>query len=336
MENKVLSVVIPLLNEQDNLLPLYEELQDTVKKLQFFTSYEFVFVDDGSTDRSLQILKQLAIHDSCIKILSFTRNFGHEYATYAGIINATGDAVVLIDADRQDPPALIVEFEKAYRAGFDIVYGYRIKRLNETRLKKITSKAFYPIFSLITGVDLPRNVGDFCMLSKTTIAKIKQLSENTIFMRGLIYWTGLPKKGIPFVRLPRQAGTSKYNYPKLPIFALENIISFSTVPIYLILFSSIFIMILCLLGTITALLMRISGYVVMTGWTSIMICMLFLFAATIFFIGIIGLYVGKIFQEVKRRPLFLIKEKINFEQLTTLSPLETMKDSYEKHSNLPG
>jgi len=313
MEHKYLSVVIPLFNEEANLETVYQELTSILTSLQYFTAYEIVMVNDGSKDDSLSLLRQLARNDPHVKVISFTRNFGHENATYAGILQAKGDAVVLMDADGQDPAELIRKFEKEYLNGYHIVYGQRTKRLNETWVKKLTSKAFYPIFQFLTKVDLPRNVGDFCLMSRKAVECLKQLPEKTIFVRGMIYWSGLAKKAVPFVRRSRGGGKSKYNYTKLTVFALENIISFSTVPIYLIIFFSLIIIALCLMGGVVALGLHLAGLVVMTGWTSLIMCMLLLFAATFFFMGILGLYIGKIFQEVKQRPVFLIDEKINID-----------------------
>ncbi|MFA5075458.1 MAG: glycosyltransferase family 2 protein [Candidatus Babeliales bacterium] len=310
---KKLSVIIPLLNEEGNLEELYKELIEVFKKLKHFDSYEIVAVNDGSTDNSLNILKNLAAKDKNFKIISFIRNFGHESATSAGISNASGDAVVLIDADRQDPPELILEFEKEFLNGFDIVYGQRKKRLKESFLKKITSKAFYPIFKYLTKVDMPRNVGDFCLLSRKAVNIINNLPEQCRFVRGLIYWTGLPKKAVFFVRRSRGAGKTKYNYTKLTIFALENIISFSTTPIYCIIFFSLFAIFGCIIGGVTVLIMKLLGLVIMAGWASLMLCILFFFSLILFFLGILGLYIGKIFQEIKNRPNFLIDEKINFD-----------------------
>ena len=310
--NKLLSIVTPLFNEEENISEHYNELISVLSKLKYFQNYEIIFVNDGSRDNSLKILKELALKDNRIKIISFTRNFGHEQATTAGINNASGDAVILIDADRQDPPELILEFEKEFINGFDIVYGQRKKRLKETWLKKITSKAFYPIFKILTKIDIPRNVGDFCLMSKKAVNIFNQLPEKSRFVRGLIYWSGLPKKSVMFIRRERGAGTTKYNYNKLTIFALENIISFSTAPIYFMIFFSVFTMLLCFIGIFIALILKILGTVAMTGWTSLMIGMLFLFSTMFFFIGIIGLYIGKIFEEIKKRPSYLIYEKINF------------------------
>lgn len=309
---KLLSIVTPLFNEEENILLHYKELSAIVSKFKYFNDYEIIFVNDGSKDNSLNILKKISNNDKKIKIISFTRNFGHEQATTAGINNASGDAVVLIDADLQDPPKLILEFEKEYQNGFDIIYGQRKKRLKETWFKKITSKAFYPIFKMLTKIDMPKDVGDFCLISRKAINIFNKLPEKSRFVRGLIYWSGLPKKAILFIRRKRAAGKTKYNYIKLTIFALENIISFSTAPIYFMIFFSLFTMITCFLGIAAALILKIFDFVLMQGWTSLMIGILFLFSTTFFFLGIIGLYIGKIFEEIKQRPTYLINEKINF------------------------
>ena len=310
---KLISIVSPLFNEEENIEQHYNELCDVIKKLTYFTSYEIIMVNDGSSDNSLNILKNLAKLDNNLKIISFTRNFGHEPASTAGLKFATGEATILIDADLQDPPELILEFEKEYLNGYHIVYGQRKKRLKESFLKKITSKAFYPIFKWITNIDMPKDTGDFCLLSKKAVDIINQLPEKSRFVRGLIYWTGLSKKAVFFIRRSRGGGITKYNYSKLTIFALENIISFSIFPIYFVIFFSLFVITACTIGTITALILKLFGYVVMTGWTSIIISMLFLFSFTFLFLGILGLYIGKIFQETKQRPVFLIDEKINFQ-----------------------
>lgn len=315
--SNLLSVVSPLFNEQENIEQHYNELTAILKNLNFFNSYEIIFVNDGSSDNSLNIIKNLAEKDSHLKIISFTRNFGHEQASSAGIQFAHGDAVVLIDADRQDPPELILNFEKEFINGYDIVYGQRTKRLKESFLKKVTSKAFYPLFKFLTKVDLPRDTGDFCLLSRKAVNIINQLPEKSRFVRGLIYWTGLPKKAVPFIRRSRGGGKTKYNYSKLTIFALENIISFSIVPIHLMIFFSLFTIFLCGAGTVVALLMKFFGYVVMTGWTSLIISVLFLFSVNFLFLGILGLYVAKIFQETKSRPAFLIDETINFNEFNS-------------------
>ena len=313
MKTPLLSVVIPLLNEEENLIPLHQELSVTMLQLQQFKKFEFIFINDGSKDKSLDILKKLAAADEQVKVISFIRNFGHENATYAGIHHAQGDAVVLIDADRQDPADLIIAFEKEYLKGYDIVYGQRSKRLNESWLKKTTSTLFYPLFKKLTGIDMPANTGDFCLLSRKAVTTFKLLSENQIFVRGLIYWSGLKKKAVPFIRRSRGSGTSKYNYTKLTVFALENIISFSTAPMYALIFGSLIVIALCIAGSFVALTMKIFGLVVMTGWTSLMLALLFLFACNFLALGVLGLYISKIFQELKQRPMFVVNELIGIQ-----------------------
>ena len=322
MKNKVLSIVIPMYNEEGNVALLYEELIIYLKALHYFTDYEIIAVNDGSKDNTLQKLFELSSQHSHVKVISFTRNFGHEQATLAGIHHTSGEAVVLIDADRQDPPALILDFEKEYLSGYDIVFGQRAKRLNETWIKKTTSSLFYPAFRYFTAIDLPGNIGDFCLLSRKAVNLIKQMPERAIFVRGLIYWTGLPKKAIPFVRRGREAGVSKYNYKKLTIFALDNIISFSTKPIHFIILFSLLTIFGCFLGAIAAIVLNALGYVKMIGWTSLIIAMLFLFSCMLFCFGIIGLYIGKIFEEIKQRPIYLIDQKINFDSAITRPAIE--------------
>ena len=312
INKNLLSIVVPMFNEEGNVEALYEELLITLQNLKYFTNFEIVTVNDGSQDNTLLIAKKIAARDSRFKIISFSRNFGHEQATYAGIHHAQGEAVALIDADKQNPPELILEFEKEYLNGFHIVYGQKTQREKETIIKKITATAFYYIFKYLTKIDLPPNVGDFCLMSKKAVDYFKKMPERTLFIRGLIYWSGLTKKAIPFVARPRYSGTSKYTYSKLIIFALENIISFSTTPIYAIIFMSFFIIISCFIGAGVALFMRLSGYVAISGWTSLIITLLFISGTILFTLGILGLYIGKIFQEIKQRPIYLINEKVNF------------------------
>lgn len=312
MKQKLLSVIVPMLNEAGNIIPLHNELTHILGRLAIFSTYEIIFVNDGSTDQTLAIAKTLALTDPHIKIISFIRNFGHEQATYAGLCHAQGDAVVLIDADRQDPAELILEFEKEYAAGFHIVYGQRTVRHGESYIKKITSKAFYPVFRLLTRIDLPNNVGDFCMLSRKAVDALLTLPEKTLFIRGMIYWTGLSKKAVPFVRRPRGAGTTKYNYTKLTMFALDNIISFSILPMYLIVLAGFFITTLSLLGVLGAAIMHLLGWTI-TVLTWLFLCLFLIAGALLFCMGFVGLYVGRVMQEVKNRPIFLVDEYVNFE-----------------------
>jgi len=311
VKKRLLSIVIPMYNEEENIEKLYTQVTTVATKLQHFSDYEIIAINDGSTDDTLSNLKKLS-HDSHMKIISFTRNFGHEAATAAGLHHARGDAITIFDADLQDPPELLLQFEKEFHNGYDIIYAQRTKRLNETVFKKLTSKIFYPIFRWLTKLDMPKDIGDCCLLSHRALEAFKKLPERSMFVRGMIYWSGLPKKAVPFVRQKRAAGKTKYNYSRLLAFALDNIISFSTIPIYFIIFISLFTILACVVGVIVALIMKLNGWVIMTGWTSLLISQLFLFSTTLFFLGIIGLYIGKIFEEVKQRPRYVIDTLVNF------------------------
>lgn len=308
---KKVSIVVPIFNEEENIERLHTEISSVAQALEYFSDYEIIAINDGSHDKSLAKLEQIATRDSKLKIISFTRNFGHEAATTAGLFHAQGDATVILDADLQDPPELLHKFEQAFAAGYDIVYAQRTKRLNESFFKKLTSKLFYPIFRWLTKLDMPRDIGDCCLLSKRAVESFKRLPERSLFVRGMIYWSGLPKKAVPFVRQKRAAGKTKYNYLKLSRFAIDNIILFSTTPLYFIVYVSFFTICACVIGTIIALFMKFRGLVIMTGWTSLLISMLFLFSVTLFFLGLIGLYIGKIFEEVKQRPRYVIDKLVN-------------------------
>lgn len=320
MRNKILSIIVPVFNEEENIELLIKELFPVLQKTALFSHYEIILINDGSTDNSWGKIKEASYNSPHIKGISFTRNFGQAYAFLAGMRVCSGDALVFIDADLQDPPELILEFEREWGNGYDIIYGIRTQRLEESFLKKFTSKLFTLFFRSLTNVDLPSNSGEFCLLSRKAINILNSLPEKSIYMRTLIHWPGLSKKGIPFIRQKRNKGITKYNYYKLMILGLEYIISFSITPIYYLIFFSSFLMFMCGLGISTTLFMRFFGKVIMTGWASLMICILFLFSCTFFILGILGLYIGKIFQEVKGRPEFIINERCGFKVQDEASP----------------
>lgn len=320
-------------NEEENIENLYQQVTAVATKFQHFYEYEIIAVNDGSTDKTLHFLKQLS-HDPHLKIISFTRNFGHEAATTAGLYHAQGDAVAIMDADLQNPPEVLLQFESELMKGYEIVYAQRTKRLHESIFKQATSKIFYPIFRWLTKLDIPRDVGDFCMLSKRALNAFKNLPERSMFVRGMIYWSGLPKKSVPFVAQKRAGGKTKYTYWKLTKFAIDNIISFSTTPIYFIVIISLISIIACVVETVIALIMKFNGWVIMSGWTSIIISQLFLFSVTLFFLGIIGLYIGKIFEEIKSRPRYVVEELVNFEQKTNHIPRVQDETSFNRHTDV--
>jgi dolichol-phosphate mannosyltransferase len=294
-----LSIVVPIFNEEENINILHSGLTHVAQKLKHFDDYEIIAVNDGSRDRSLEKLKSIAQEDYHLKIISFTRNFGQEPATVAGVTHATGDAVSILDADLQDPPELLLEFEKVLHDGYDIAYGQRPKRLEETFFKKLTSKIFYRVFRWFTKLDVPKDIGNCCMLSRRATESFKNLSEQSPFIRAMIFWSGLPKKAVIFIRQKRAAGKTKYNYWKLTRYAIDNIILFSTIPLYFLVFFS---------GGISALSILASLIALVLGKFSIMFVVIVLLSVLLCSISLIGLYVGKIFEEIKNRPLYVIGE----------------------------
>jgi|SaaInlStandDraft_4_1057021.scaffolds.fasta_scaffold03834_4 polyisoprenyl-phosphate glycosyltransferase len=309
--NNLLSIVVPIFNEEANIENLYNALCDIAEKLQHFNDFEIIMVNDGSRDRSLEKLRELAQKDIRVKVVSLTRNFGHEAATSTGINFAKGAAVFMLDADLQDPPEMLLEFEKEYVKGFDIVVGQRVGRRGETVVKKIVSKFFYYVFKKVTGVDMP-DVGDFCLLRRKVVDVFKSFPERKRFVRGLIYWPGFSKKTIKFVRQGRAGGFSNYNYFSRIIFALDSIICFSILPMYWMIFLSMFLMTGCVLGIVTVFALYFLGKLITTiGWLLLIITMLSVASGIIFFLGIIGVYIGIMFQEVKQRPISLVDETIN-------------------------
>jgi dolichol-phosphate mannosyltransferase len=234
-----LSVVVPIFNEEENIERLHAAITDVAKKLEWFSEYEIVAVDDGSADRSLQKLRALAARDRCLCIVSFSRNFGQEIATIAGFDAATGDAVAILDADLQDPPELLIKFEQVLANGYDIAYGQRLERLEETFLKKFASRLFHRMFCFLSGIDYPAGVsGGCCMLSRAAVESFRQWKYKLPFTRGMIYWAGHRKKGVPFVRQARAAGKTKYNYKKMIAYSLNGFLSFSTMPLYIMAYAS--------------------------------------------------------------------------------------------------
>jgi len=268
---------------------------------------EVIYVNDGSVDNTREILEVLRENDPRIAMLDLSRNFGKEIAMTAGLDHAAGDAVVIIDADLQDPPELIPEFIKHWREGWDVVYAQRIARDGETALKKITARAFYQIMQRIGRVIIPADTGDFRLLSRRAIISLKQLREQHRFMKGLFSWIGYPQKAVLYRREPRYAGTTKWNYWRLWNFAIEGITSFTTAPLKLCTY----------IGVTTAVGAFIYGLIIIArtiflgnplpGYPSLMVVVLFLGGIQLIALGIMGEYIGRMFDETKKRPLYILQ-----------------------------
>lgn len=308
----LLSIVVPVFNESEVIDAFYERTRKVVNLLDFL-SYEIIFVDDGSKDDSYKKLLNLADLDPQVRIIKFSRNFGHQIAITAGIDFAQGDAVVIIDADLQDPPEVIEKFIEKWKEGYEVVYGIREKREGETILKILTAALFYRILKALVKIDIPVDTGDFRLISKRVVKRVKKLRETDRFVRGLISWVGFKQTGILYTRDKRYAGETKYPYRKMIKFAFDGITSFSTIPLKLASWLGYLASSLAFLYACSVFIQKALGYTVQ-GWATIMVGLLFLGGVQLICLGIIGEYIGRIFNEVKRRPMYVIEQTHNLEK----------------------
>lgn len=306
----VLSVVVPCYNEEPNLDYLFERLTSVLDPLNL--KYEIVCVNDGSRDYTLKYLIDYHKKNPAIKVVNFSRNFGKEIALTAGIDYATGQAVIPIDADLQDPPELIGQLVDKWREGYDVVYATRRSRQGESWLKKMTANAFYRVIQKMTPVTIPQDTGDFRLMDRKVVEALKQLPEMHRFMKGLFAWVGFKQIAIEYDRLPRYKGQTKWNYWKLWNFALEGITSFSSVPLKVWSYLGLILSILAFMyGTFLIIRTLILGIDV-PGYASLMVVTLFIGGVQLVTLGIIGEYLSRVHDEVKRRPLYLVRESYGF------------------------
>lgn len=310
MNRPCLSVIVPIYNEEDGIPTLYERLHAVC--IGFGVTYELLFVNDGSRDRSLKLLKELQAADPQVRVLSFSRNFGHQVAITAGMDHAQGEAVVVIDADLQDPPELIGQMLEKWREGYDVVYAVREKREGDTLFKRATAALFYRLLRKITNVDIPLDTGDFRLMSRRSIEAMKLFSERNRFVRGLVSWIGFKQTGITFVRAERFAGETKYPLKKMLRFAIDGIVSFSFVPLQLATIFGFVASGLSFLGILWVVYLRLFTQETITGWASMMVIVMFLGGVQLLTLGIIGEYIGRMYDEIKHRPLYLIEEALGF------------------------
>jgi len=313
-----ISIIIPSYNEAENINEMYTRLKSTLNNLNII-DYEIIYIENGSSDDSMKILRELNKKDKSLKVISFSRNFGLQNAIHAGLSFSTKDFVCVMDGDLQDPPEMIKDFSEKINQGFDVVYGKRKKR-SASLFKKICYKIFYYFFSNFSEVEMPSQVGEFCMMRRNVVDILKDFQEKNLFMRGLRSWIGFKQTGIEYTRPERHAGKEKFNFFGSFLFGLDGLISFSIFPLRIILIvgliSSIFsvlfsvfifsIKILSIFGIISndALLLMPKGL------TATTIFLLIFFSLIIFALGIIGEYIAKIYFEVKKRPNYIIKEHI--------------------------
>lgn len=310
-DRKLLTVVVPCYNEEAVIHETHRRLTEVLRRLPDL-DYELVYVDDGSRDGTQSILRALAAADPCVRALLLSRNFGHQIAVTAGIEHATGDAVVLIDADLQDPPEVIATMVERWREGYDVAYGVRTDREGESRFKLWTASAFYRLMSRLTDTEIPLDTGDFRLMDRKVVDALVAMPERDRFVRGLVSWTGFRQIGVPYRRAPRFAGTSKYPLAKMVRFAMDGIASFSVKPLTIATYAGFLASALAVLGIVYAVVLRLFTSTYVPGWTALFIAVLFLGGVQLISLGIMGEYVGRIYGEAKRRPLYLIRDRVGF------------------------
>ncbi len=301
-----LSVIIPIYNESQNIQKLVNRLNSVFVKLNVTT--EFVFINDGSKDDSIDIIKNLSKDDSKIKYINFSRNFGHQIAVTAGLDKAIGDRIVIIDADLQDPPELIIDMYNKMDEGYEVVYAKRKARKGESWLKKFTAKMFYRILKAITSVNIPVDTGDFRIMDRKIVDALKQMPEQQKFLRGQISWIGFNQTYVEYERDERNAGETGYTYKKMIRFALDGITSFSNFPLKFASICGFVVSGIAFIVMLYALYSRFISKDYIEGWTSIIISVLFLGGIQLISIGIIGEYISRLSANVRNRPLYIIRE----------------------------
>jgi dolichol-phosphate mannosyltransferase len=310
--NIVYSIVVPVYNEEEVVDECYKQLKEVMDSTK--ESYELIFVNDGSKDRTVEILREYCKKDNRVKLIDFSRNFGHQIAISAGMDNSRGDAVVVIDADLQDPPRVILDMIAKWEEGYDVVYGKRLKRKGETVFKKFTAAAFYRFLRKMTDVDIPADVGDFRLIDRSVCDAMKKVREKNRFIRGLISWLGFRQGEVLYERDKRLAGVTKYPLRKMIRFAINGVVSFSYKPLKIATFLGILTSFAGFIYLLYALYQKFFTDTTVTGWTSMVSLILIFNGIILLVLGIIGEYIGRIYDESKNRPLYVIRDRVNFEE----------------------
>lgn len=306
-----LSIVVPMHDEAEVLGAFFERIEAATADLGL--GVEIICVDDGSRDATLAGLVERARTDPMVKVIALARNFGKEAALTAGIEAARGDMVVPIDADLQDPPELIAEFVRRWEEGYDVVYGSRVDRSTDTAMKRTTAQLFYRIFNRVSDLDIPESAGDFRLMDRQVVEALRLLPERNRFMKGLFAWVGFRQVGVPYARPERAAGTSSMGYLRLWRFAIDGITSFSTAPLRV---WSVIGFVSALVAVVFAISLIVRVMMVgreVPGYASLMVVVLFGFAIQMMAFGVLGEYVGRLYQEVKGRPIYVVRARVGFE-----------------------
>lgn len=319
---ELISIIVPMYFEEEVAEECYSRLTSIAALSNLH--YEIIFINDGSTDKTLEILEKIAKSDPAVKVISFSRNFGHQIAVTAGINKAQGDALIIIDADLQDPPELIPKMIRLWKDGYDVVYAKRKKRDGETWFKLFTAKVFYQLLNKMTNVAIPEDTGDFRLIDRKVAEVFKRMPEKNRFVRGMISWLGFKQIPIEYERKERFAGTTKYPLKKMLKFACDGIFSFSSKPLKLVGYLGFFAVMIAFGTFIYSIINRLTGNGhLVSGWTSIITSITFLGGVQLLSIGVLGEYISRIYEESKGRPLYIIDKEIN----TTLERVEETNEA---------
>ena len=308
---KSISVVVPVYNESESISTTITRLLEVVSSWNY--GYEIIFVNDGSLDNTATQILNVCNKNNKVKLINFSRNFGHQFAMTAGMDYSKGDALILIDGDLQDPPEVMNKFILEWEKGMMVVYGKRIRRKGENLFKKLSAKLFYWLMNILSKTEIPKDVGDFRLMDRVIVNEVKNMRERHRFIRGMISWVGYEQSYVQYVRDKRYRGKTKFSFNKMLNFALDGIFSFSTRPLQYTVIAGIGTTLLSILGIFYALFARLTTDGWVSGWTTLIISILFIGGIQIISIGILGQYIGRIFEEIKKRPMYVIKSSINIE-----------------------
>lgn len=316
------SVIVPMYNEEEVIATTFSRLKEVMDGTDEL--YELIFVNDGSRDASAQIVSDLADQHKEVVLIDFSRNFGHQVAITAGMDYARGQAIIIIDADLQDPPEVMLQMIDKWKEGYEVVYGKRIKRKGETWFKKTTAKVFYRLLNTLTNVDIPTDTGDFRLIDRKVCDVLKGLKEKNRFVRGLISWIGFKQTSVEFVREERFAGETKYPLKRMIKFAMDGITSFSYKPLRIATYIGFAISSFSFIYLLIVLYQRLFTDSTTVGWSSIVAINLFFNGIILILLGVIGEYIGRIYEESKGRPLYIVKD------IVTSDPSDAMHKVHER------
>ena len=312
---KKISLVLPMHNEEAVLDALF--LRIDAASPAWGVEVEIVCIDDGSTDRTLDLLRARAQADARLRLVALSRNFGKEAALTAGVDASTGDMLVPLDADLQDPPELIAEFIALWEQGYDVIYGIRADRRSDTALKRATAGLFYRVFNLIADYPIPADTGDFRLMDRSVVEAVRRLPERNRFMKGLFSWVGFRQVGVPYTRPERSGGLTSWGYIRLFRFAIDGITSFTSLPLRIWTVLGLFAALISILLAL-ALIIRVVLYGIdVPGYASLMVVMLFGFSMQMLAFGVLGEYIGRLYEEAKGRPIYVVRERVGFAATTS-------------------